>query len=431
MPKFSSYYSSSFYSFSSYTPLSTLLELMGPMPKRETFEEYLERRVEEKRIAEQQQAEEARIAKEKAEAFVCRRCHEKYPSNTKLHDHVREKHTKPEKPTPQAPTTPPTPPTPLISPSPAPSAPVSPVSSVSPPHTSSSPPPPTSIEPAASPASVITSKESSPAISPTTPRKPILWAEIASRPKQPISRSRLPRPTITITHGLSTSSSTPPSFPQLAPILLPSELVNSSTSEPSNFETPYFIVEDLYVMFHEKSRPASLAAIQKRLSIAHAFGPHMRLHQMRITSYFKSVSNGHDITPSHTRKWKPIPCLIAGPRSPSFSINEKADRPNSATPGLSHGSPTHPPSTSASGYALASNRKSAESGFMCQTTGIEAEKLKNRGVASNRFSRQCRHCKQFFTSGNLLHRHIPHCNKGIKGFKRARKLDGPWRKASN
>ena len=63
---------------------------------------------EQARHLQQQQAEEARIAKEKAEAFACRRCPEKYPSNTKLHEHVRMKHAKPEKSTapPTVPTSP-------------------------------------------------------------------------------------------------------------------------------------------------------------------------------------------------------------------------------------------------------------------------------------------------------------------------------------
>ena len=392
------------------------------------------------------QIEEARITKKKTEAFACKRCPEKYPSNTKLHDHVREKHTKPEKPTPQTPTTPPTPP---ASPPPAPSAPVSPVSPPSatitmttPPSSPapSSPPPSASIEPAASSEPI-----TSPIIPPTTPRKPISWAEMTSRPRQSISRSRLPRPTIT-TYDLLTPPSTPPHSSILQTSILANNMTKRLSTTRFKTQTSYLTVKDLYIMFHEKLRSASFVAIQQRLPNAHISGNHMRLHQMRITSYFKPSSNNHifyhfmanptnnhDIAPPHTRKWKPIPRLMA-PRSPPFSTNEKADRPNSATPGPPHGSPTYPPSTSASGSTLAFNKKSADSETMCQSTGIEAEKLKNRGVAFNRFPRQCRHCKQSFTSGNLLHRHVPHCNGSTKGFKHARmgrKLDGPWRKRSN
>ena len=51
-------------------------------------------------LACKKQQEEARIAKEqaeaktKAEAFACRRCPAKYPSNTQLHKHIDEHHTK-------------------------------------------------------------------------------------------------------------------------------------------------------------------------------------------------------------------------------------------------------------------------------------------------------------------------------------------------
>ena len=194
-------------------------------------------------------------------------------------------------------------------------------------------------------------------------------------------------------------------------------------------------------MFHRKLRSASLFVIQKRLFTA-SLAELMRLHQMRIISYFKSASNNHfmthtnshDITPSYTRKWKPTSRLIAEPRSPSISTNKKPDRffnTNSATSGFTHQSFT---TASHMKNTLIFNRKSANSEIMCQSLEIEVNSFKNMSVASNSFSRKCRHCKQFFTSGNLLHRHISRCNESIKGFKHARiakKLNGPWRKLSN
>ncbi|CAF9939677.1 MAG: hypothetical protein HETSPECPRED_001855 [Heterodermia speciosa] len=211
-------------------------------------------------VKQQQHAEAARIAKEEAArlaeearmtAFKCRRCSEAFASNIKLHDHVRTKHTK--KHTPPAPPSPPT---------------------------STPPTPPITVALPASPAS--------PASTPTTPRKPVSWAEIASRPKQPTTPSRLPRPTITA-YGLPTSLPTPPPTPSHSPILQTSKLANSITKPPSitRSKTPYLTVEDLYTMFHGKPRPASLTTIQKRLPPAPSSGNHMRLHQMRITSYFK------------------------------------------------------------------------------------------------------------------------------------------------
>ena len=99
--------------------------------------------------------EEARIAKEKAEAFACRRCPEKYPSNTKLHEHVRTKHCrKPKEPSPppsavtvaSPPAKMASPPTPPASPPPAPSAPISPIQPPAEMPFLPPPPPPTSIE---------------------------------------------------------------------------------------------------------------------------------------------------------------------------------------------------------------------------------------------------------------------------------------------
>ena len=49
------------------------------------------------RIEKTRLIEKARITKKKTEAFVCRRCLEKYFSNIKLHEHIRTKHTKFEK----------------------------------------------------------------------------------------------------------------------------------------------------------------------------------------------------------------------------------------------------------------------------------------------------------------------------------------------
>ena len=82
---------------------------------------------------EQQQAEKARKL---AEAFACRRCPAKFPSNTKLHEHVRNHHAKKLKPA-SAPATPPT--TPSI----APVTPISPGSTLvsCAPSTSSQTPP--------------------------------------------------------------------------------------------------------------------------------------------------------------------------------------------------------------------------------------------------------------------------------------------------
>ena len=64
------------------------------------------------REKQQREAEEARLEKKRLEAFACRRCPAKFPSNTKLHEHIRNHHAKKPKaaalPTPSTPPTPPT-----------------------------------------------------------------------------------------------------------------------------------------------------------------------------------------------------------------------------------------------------------------------------------------------------------------------------------
>ena len=43
-------------------------------------------------------------------------------------------------------------------------------------------------------------------------------------------------------------------------------------------------------------------------------------------------------------------------------------------------------------------------------------------------SHTCRRCKQSFGSGNLLHRHLTHCNRGTSSRGVARDLAAPWRR---
>ena len=77
-------------------------------------------------LLEQQQAEEARIEKERLEAFACRRCPAKFPSNTKLHDHIRNHHAKKPKAALPTPPTPPALPIPFAAPSMPPQMPPTP-----------------------------------------------------------------------------------------------------------------------------------------------------------------------------------------------------------------------------------------------------------------------------------------------------------------
>ncbi|KAG7004332.1 hypothetical protein G7Y79_00026g059160 [Physcia stellaris] len=115
-----------------------------------------------------EQKEEARLAQKRAEGYTCRRCKmAKFDSNTKLHEHIRNRHAKKPKPAQQSAELVASPPTPSVSSS----------QSV----TSSPPASPKLV--AESPATSTPSEPLSSSVA--TPRKPISWAEIASRPVAP------------------------------------------------------------------------------------------------------------------------------------------------------------------------------------------------------------------------------------------------------
>ena len=327
----------------------------------EQARQLIRQRIIEKEREKERIAEEQRIAKEKAEAFACRRCPEKYPSNTKLHEHVRTKHCKkPKEPSPPPMAENPTPPAAPAAP-PASVSPITPIASASPIAIPSAP--------ATSPITPPAAATTPPATPIATPKKPLSWAEIASKPVSTPKPSRLPR--LTTKYGLPT----PPPSPHLQPILQPQESTNSITKHPSitrsttHSKTPYLTVEDLYTMFHGKPRPSSLPARQIRLPSAPPSGQ-MRLRQMRITTYFQPTSE-------------------------------------------------RPPSQKAK---LAPNRKHAESKTHGKST--QNRDLAPRAPRSASFSltsadhpthRTCRRCKQHFSSGNLLHRHLAHCSRGTFG----------------
>ena len=194
------------------------------------------------------QAEEARLAKERAaaEAFVCRRCPAKYPSNTQLHKHIDEHHTKSAKP--------------ITTPAPAPAP------SDTQDHKTPTPPPPpkepltmsppvvildqTPIAPPAKPVQ-ITAPITPPSTPVTSPQ--ITWAAIAAKPAIPI-----------------VSLPTPPPSPPQTPVLL--------------HRKPYMTMDDLFAKFAGKIKKNSPGTIQENAS-----SPALR--QMHITSYYKPAKS--------------------------------------------------------------------------------------------------------------------------------------------
>lgn len=272
--------------------------------------------------------EEERIAKKQAEGYSCRRCRHpvKFDSNSKLHQHIRERHAKKPKPA-EAPkpaalavaSTPAA--TPAFTPSPAaphtpspsepaaeqaPSTPASKQASSSPPAT-----PTSSHELAAEQAALITP--------PMSPK--ISWTAVAAIPPKP---SCLPRSIKALP--------TPPATPSKSPVLEHTKLTKKS----------YLTVDDLYIMFHEKYLRKSFNVIQTNTSPAPSPPP----RQMRITAYFKPTmpksqlkhsTNTHAkpfsaMRSSKDKKWRPsAQAISSAPTSASQSAralpNQRASTP--------------------------------------------------------------------------------------------------------
>ena len=110
-------------------------------------------------------------------------------------------------------------------------------------------------------------------------------------------------------------------------------------------------------------------------------------------------TNNGDVTKQKTRKWKPIPSILPGLQNLQNSANHMAMRPSIT------------PEASESEGSILNQAK-------CSNT---------KAFATPTIPRQCRRCKQHFTSGNLLHRHIQHCSTGTKGSRQAA-MAGKWRK---
>ncbi|KAG7006488.1 hypothetical protein G7Y79_00014g036630 [Physcia stellaris] len=217
-------------------------------------------RDEQKRLAEQQEqerqaAEEARIAKAKAEAFACRRCPAKFPSNTKLHQHICDHHTKKPKPVVSNPPTPPT------------SPPTSPESVTSPDSLKPAPQPKTLTTPPPTPPTSISSP-------PPTPKR-------ATSPKRSLLSGSAPESVPKHSGNTPTCPLTPPHTPAATRPTPPSK---SAFATPTK---PYLTINDLFRMFVGKPKPIGLQQHQNHQSSPRTFGtPKRGPMQMRITSYF-------------------------------------------------------------------------------------------------------------------------------------------------
>ncbi|KAG6985334.1 hypothetical protein G7Y79_00107g101530 [Physcia stellaris] len=236
------------------------------------------------------QKEEARLAKKRAEGYTCRRCKTKFDSNTKLHEHIRTRHAKKPKLAEQSVVSPPTPP------------------ASSPRSVTSSPPTSPKLLPLSMPAPEIV-RERSESISPTssvaTPKKPISWAEIASRPVVAPKPSRLP---IATPKSVSKILEKPAVCCPLAPLTPP----RTPTSKHQGIQKPYLTMDDLFHMFAGKPSPFGLQPSQNKPLSPRSSGkcsPRSNCKsgpiQTRITSYFNAVA----LPASKSAKFEAFPAV--------------------------------------------------------------------------------------------------------------------------
>ena len=222
------------------------IQTSAPNPEQEQKVEQA-RLTKQQQQAEQELLEETRIAKERAETFVCKRCPAKYPSNTKLHEHIRDHHAKKSKSIISSPSTPPSTP---------PQSVVSSADTLKPSKPKALPPTP--------PHSVTSSP-------PSTPRR-------ATSPKtSPLSGSALEfvpkRAEITSFDCPLTPPQKPASMRLTPPFKTPSK-------------TPYLTIHDLHRMFAGKDMRAKLFATKNSPVSPGVSAP----RQARITSYFLPTS---------------------------------------------------------------------------------------------------------------------------------------------
>ena len=358
-----------------------------------------------------EEVEQARIAKERAEPFTCRRCPARFPSNIKLHQHVQDHHQKPTKsaceiakPTPselakiipsETATSPSTPKaesvkiTTTAEPTPKAVA-TMPTPSATPPSTSEPAvmlTPPSILQESISDHSLPLTPPATPiSTSTATPRKQISWAEIASRPVIAPKPSRLPVPT----------PKRRPNIAEIAPVTCPpTPLATPSYTPDPKHQKPYLTIEDLFEMFDGKP---------KRMDLLHTKNQNKKgpsspkiSCQAKITSYFRPAVNQN----------KTISQASKTPNPKSFHQHMPAE-PNRTTPSKwSEKSPILPYKTSTFSHLPTSEIL----GVLPYKMPVISDRLPRLptprapfGISASCHS--CRICRGTFGSNNGLHRHL-------------------------
>ena len=242
-----------------------------------------------------------------------------------------------------------------------------------------------------------TSDNSRPMTPPATPRKPVSWVKIASRPVIAPKPSRLPVATPKIVPTCTeTASDTCPPTPQ--------------TPVPKHQHQSYLTIDDLYRMFAEKPKPVGLSQHQIRRPSPPSVGPRQSIQrgpiQTSITSYFRPAAN----------QSKPISQGSKTPNPRSFDQLMTAE-PTRITPSkwsekstiLPYKTPTfsrlHTSEISSiSPYKMPGVSCLQPMAAPCKFSARLPVSPTIRGSSS--LSHSCRICCGTFGSNNALHRHL-------------------------
>ncbi|KAG6994143.1 hypothetical protein G7Y79_00046g081940 [Physcia stellaris] len=248
-----------------------------------------------------------------------------------------------------------------------------------------------------------------------TPRKPISWAEIASRPIVAPKPSRLPIPTAKpIPKCTKTAPNTcPPTPPKPTP----------------KHQKPYLTIEDLFEMFAEKPKRRSLIHTKKTES------PPKLSRQAKITTYFRpatnqnaSISQGsktpnprsfHQRMPAESIRAKSLPPTFTKP-APENSIVSPYKMPS-----ISDGIPFTPAPYPYKGHALNGGPNFCSQRIrpqqVSQSKAVDYQECEDsmHGSKARLFAgwyvgrktsktspHTCRRCFRAFRSNNDLHGHL-------------------------
>ena len=283
-----------------------------------------------------------------------------------------------------------------------------------------------------------------------TPKKPISWAEIASRPVVAPKSSRLPIPTSRqLPKALETASANCP--PTSSP-------TSHQTSAPKH-QKLYLTIDDLFRMFDGKlKRTDPFHTKHHTKNDAHSRNSSSISYQAKITAYLRPAANQkrpinqdpktpnpksfHRLMPAEMIRTKSLP--------PRETTPENSVRLPYKMPSISDGIPFTPTSRTPlvlyPSHALNQGRKWTEPQQVSQSEAAHYQECDDsepkRTPAGQYVGRKgsstphtCRRCFRAFRSNNDLHEHLRcthlehrHRRRSTERTTPDQRLDQPWRK---